>query len=205
MRDRETDRVSNMLGALLMQLGCRISGVVHAAGRRDAFAGALTVGGADAVIGIGGTGQGWNDEAVDVLVAVGEIAFHGIGLHPGETTAVGYVEGRPVVLLPGMPLAAFVGADLIAARLVRRLSGASGERFRATWRGVLTRKVSSRLGRVEICRVRCEGDLVEPIAVADGSTLATAVRADGFIAIPASSEGVGAGEEVSVILYDCNP
>jgi molybdopterin biosynthesis enzyme len=67
---------------------------------------------------------------------------------------------------------------------------------------VLARKIASGLGRLECCRVRLDGDSAEPLAVADGRTLSTAVRAHGFVLVPSSSEGFAAGGEVIVHLYD---
>ena len=53
------------------------------------------------MVAIGGTGSGRNDASVRTLARIGEVAFHGIGITPGETTALGFVDGRPVLLLPG--------------------------------------------------------------------------------------------------------
>jgi len=56
---------------------------------------------AHAVVAIGGTGAGRNDTSVNTLARVGKVAFHGIAITPGETTALGFVGRRPVLLLPG--------------------------------------------------------------------------------------------------------
>ncbi len=52
------------------------------------------------VIAIGGTGGGSNDESVHTLARAGQVQFHGIGITPGETTALGFAGARPVLLLP---------------------------------------------------------------------------------------------------------
>ena len=122
-------------------------------------------------------------------------------VHPGGSSAIGRLGTTPVVLLPGPPLAAFIAADLFACRVLRILGGRSGDWPYPVRTGVLTRKIASRLGRLEICRVRVDGSDVEPIAVADGTTLATAVRADGFVPVPLNSEGFAAGATVTVRLY----
>src|SRR4029079_4968529 len=62
---------------------------------------ALNDEGADMVIAIGGTGSGRSDGSVNMLARVGKVQFHGIAITPGETTALGFFGGRPVLLLPG--------------------------------------------------------------------------------------------------------
>jgi len=42
---------------------------------------------------------------VHCVARVGEVAYHGIGITPGETTAVGSAGTRPVLLLRGRPQA----------------------------------------------------------------------------------------------------
>ena len=46
---------------------------------------------ADMVVAIGGTGSGRNDQSVRTLARVGQVAYHGIAITPGETTALGFV------------------------------------------------------------------------------------------------------------------
>jgi molybdopterin molybdotransferase len=66
----------------------------------------------------------------------------------------------------------------------------------------LTRKVASRIGSLEFCRVRVAGTAAEPLATEDNRLLATAVSGDGFVLIPENSEGHPAGAQVKVYLYD---
>ena len=61
------------------------------------------------MVAIGGTGSGRNDASVRTLARVGQVAFHGIAIAPGETTALGFVGARPVLLLPGRMDAALAG------------------------------------------------------------------------------------------------
>jgi molybdopterin molybdotransferase len=43
---------------------------------------------------------------------------------------------------------------------------------------------------------------VEPLAITGASVLSSTTRADGFVLIPADSEGFAAGADVDVWLYD---
>src|SRR5262245_8350163 len=79
---------------------------------------------ADMVIAIGGTGSGRNDRSVRTLARMGQVAYHGIAITPGETTAIGFVGQRPVLLLPGRFDAALsawltVGRRMAAQRAMR--------------------------------------------------------------------------------------
>ncbi|MFZ0789063.1 MAG: hypothetical protein WAM94_05510, partial [Chromatiaceae bacterium] len=63
-------------------------------------------------------------------------------------------------------------------------------------------KVVSSIGRLELARLRVSADRAEPIAVADGHTLATATQADAFLLIPEPSEGYPSGSRIEAYLYD---
>ena len=60
----------------------------------------------------------------------------------------------------------------------------------------------SAVGRVDYGRVRLENDELEPLAISGASVLSTTTRADGFVVVPADSEGYAAGTVVEVWLYD---
>lgn len=156
----------------------------------------------DLLLVIGGSGPGVNDHAAAALAEAGEVAFRGVALNPGETTILGRVGDRPVVVLPGPPLGALFAYDMIAGRAVRTLAGRSGGLPYGRRRAVLSRKIASALGRLECCRVRVSADGAEPLAVADNRTLSSAVRADGFVLVPEHSEGFARGSEVEVYMYD---
>ena len=84
---------------------------------------------ADAIIAIGGTGSGRNDNAVQVLAREGRLAVHGVALTPGETAAVGFVGATPVLLLPGR-LDAALAVWLMVGRRHSRSAGGSKEQRR---------------------------------------------------------------------------
>jgi molybdopterin molybdotransferase len=156
---------------------------------------ALTDTGADAVVAIGGTGRGRNDASVVTLARVGRVEVHGIALAPGEPAAFGMVGQRPVLLLPGRLDAAIAVWLVIGRRLMARLCDA-GEEESAT-KAKLARKVASTLGLAEFVPVRLRDGAVEPIA--SGYVPLTALaQADGWILVPADSEGYPPGTEVMV-------
>jgi molybdopterin biosynthesis enzyme len=150
---------------------------------------------ADMVIAIGGTGSGRNDESVRTLARVGKVQFHGIGITPGETTALGFVGPRPVLLLPGRIDAALAGWLTIGRRMLARRAFRLIEE--QPFAAELARKIASPLGLAEIVAVRRRLGRVEPVAQGYLSMQALA-HAEGWILIPADSEGHPAGARVVV-------
>jgi molybdopterin biosynthesis enzyme len=151
--------------------------------------------GSDAVIVLGGTGNGSNDISVSTLARAGRVEFHGVGLVPGETAAFGFAGARPVLLLPGRIDAALAVWLVIGRRWLGRLT-ANGEE-ETPFTAELSRKVTSTVGMAEVVPVRCNNDKVEPLAGGYLSFSALA-RADGWILVPAESEGFPAGARVAV-------
>ncbi|MCA9153313.1 MAG: hypothetical protein KDA38_00935, partial [Planctomycetales bacterium] len=92
--------------------------------------------------------------------------------------------------------------DFFAGRAIRALGGRP-----LTWpyrvvRLPLARKLVSTIGRVDYARVRIVGGRVEPLAISGASILSSTTRADGFVIVPADSEGLPPAAEVEVYLYD---
>jgi molybdopterin molybdotransferase len=150
---------------------------------------------ADAVVAIGGTGSGRNDASVVTLARVGRLEVHGIALAPGETAAFGVVGPRPVLLLPGRLDAALAVWLVIGRRLMARLCGSTEEEH-AT-KAKLARKVASTLGLAEMVPVRLRDGAAEPIA-SGYVPLSALAQADGWILVPADSEGYPSGAEVMI-------
>ena len=97
---------------------------------------------ADAIVAIGGTGSGRNDNSVQTLAREGRLAVHGIALTPGETGALGFVGVRPVLLLPGRLDAALSVWLVVGRRLLDRLAAAKSSENEPTETLPLARKIS---------------------------------------------------------------
>jgi len=197
----QRDADGPLLSALIERDGGDLCGVVRAATRERLIAG-LTEGDADLILVAGGTGYGVDDRAVEALQACGRVELDGVTLHPGGGLVLGEAAGRPVVLLPGSPLACLCAYDLVAARRLRRMAGRPGVMPYRRRTLMLSRKLVSRIGRMEVARMRIDGDTAEPLAVADDRLLASSVRADGFVLLAENSEGFPEGSRVEVWLYD---
>lgn len=170
-----------------------ISDKLHASG--DHLEAALRGDDADAIIAIGGTGSGRTDVSVQTLLRTGKLEFHGVGLMPGETSAFGLAGMRPILLLPGRLDAALASWLTLGRRMLARLTGSTDDDPSIT--AELSCKIASTVGMAEIVPVRLSGVRAEPLA-ANILPLQTLARADGFVLIPAESEGYPAGAAVAV-------
>jgi molybdopterin molybdotransferase len=150
---------------------------------------------ADAIVAIGGTGSGRHDAAVRTLERIGRLEVHGIALAPGETAAFGLVGSRPVLLLPGRLDAALTVWLVIGRLLLSRLCGVADER--PMTKASLARKVASTLGLAEVVPVRMRDGAADPIA-SGYVPLSALAQADGWILVPADSEGYPSGAEVVI-------
>jgi molybdopterin biosynthesis enzyme len=152
---------------------------------------------ADAIIAIGGTGSGRNDNSVQILEREGQLRVHGLALTPGETCAFGFVGVRPVLLLPGRLDATVSVWLMVGRRLLDRLAGAKGSENEPGENLPLARKVSSTIGLAEVVPVRRNSGQAEPMAI-KYLPLSSLARSDGWILVPADSEGYSAGSFVQV-------
>jgi molybdopterin molybdotransferase len=151
--------------------------------------------GVDAVAMIGGTGAGARDNTVHALRQTGTVDVHGIALSPGETAAFGIANSRPVLLVPGRLDAAVAVWLLIGQAILARLRG--GTEPLSSRSSTLIEKIVSTVGLTELVLVRQIGDGIEPLA-SKYLPLATLAQADGWIVIPAASEGLPPGARVTV-------
>jgi len=149
----------------------------------------------DALVVIGGTGSGRNDASVQTLTRKGELDFHGFGIMPGQTAAIGRAGGCPVLVLPGALDAALSVFLAVGSALMDRLTG-----HRDTEKGVqaaVTKKIVSTIGIEEIVFVRRVEAGVEPLGKS-AFAIQKLLLADGWIRIPADSEGVPEGANVEM-------
>jgi molybdopterin biosynthesis enzyme len=176
--------------------------VVHAAA--DASAAALIGGAIAAEGGIARIAEAGSEmlkqSEHDAVVAIGaapilaSTEFAGVNLKPGGAIAFGYAAGRPTLILP-TGFEAFAGWLAVGRRLLSRLAFRLIEE--QPFLLELARPIASTRGVAEIVPVRRRAAQVEPIA---GSAWApqSLARADGWILIPAESEGLAAGTRVQM-------
>ncbi|MFQ6063842.1 MAG: gephyrin-like molybdotransferase Glp [Candidatus Bathyarchaeia archaeon] len=162
---------------------------------------------ADMLITTGGTSVGRDDLVPTAINRMGTpgVVVHGIAMRPAMPTALAIVQGKPAIVLSGNPVAAMMGFEVFARKLIQQMLGVESEP-RPMVKARLTRKVPSTLGRRAFLRVRVfekEGEfLAEPVRVKGSGTLSTMTEANGYVMIPESRQGLDEGETVAVHLFD---
>jgi molybdopterin biosynthesis enzyme len=188
------DHILSAACGLIARAVAAEGGVTEGEGPAD-LAAALEDTNADAIVAVGGTGSGRNDASVLSLARLGRVEAHGIAISPGETAAFGFAGTRPVLLLPGRVDAALAVWLMLGRRMLARLTGGSEHHHSST--AALARKIASPLGLAEVVPVRCRAGTAEPLASGYWPLYALA-QADGWVLVPADSEGYPAGAEVMV-------
>ena len=155
----------------------------------------------DAVLLSGGSSVGVKDASCRIIESLGELLLHGIALKPGKPTIMGRAGTKPLVGLPGHPVAAFVVARLCMVPLLDRLSG----RERPLWSvtAELSESVGANHGRAQVnpCRLIRQDERVLALPIRPKSGLITQLAgADGFFCIERDCEGLPKGAPVQVYL-----
>jgi molybdopterin molybdotransferase len=199
---RIVDSNSVMLAALVRRDGGEPHTGPLLPDRPDVLREALRGSSADVLLVSGGSSVGQEDHAPALLAELGELAVHGVALRPASPAGVGFLQGRPVFLLPGNPVSCLCAYDLFAGRAIRRLGGRQAELPYRSLELPLAAKIASAVGRMDYVRVRIRDNHAEPLALSGASLLSTTTVADGFVLVPRDSEGYPAGEVVKVYRYD---
>lgn len=200
----EGTRIVDANGPMLAALVKRDGGLVDFPGLIDDEPGAILSAlrsDADVVIVSGGSSVGIEDHAPMLLAAHGELAIHGIAMRPSSPTGMGRLDQRLVLLLPGNPVSCLCAYDFFAGRAIRGLGGRGRTWPYRSVRAPLARKLTSQIGRLDYARVQLVDGRVEPLAIGGASILSSTTRADGFVIVPADSEGSAPGTEVEIWLY----
>jgi molybdopterin molybdotransferase len=156
---------------------------------------------ADVILVSGGSSVGIEDHAPRLLSELGTLAIHGVAMRPSSPAGMGMIDGSFVFLLPGNPVSCLCAYDFFAGPAIRSLGGRNKPWPYRSMIATLSRKLVSTVGRVDYARVKIDGQQAEPIAISGASILSSTTYADGFVVIPADSEGYAAGCDVEVWLY----
>jgi putative molybdopterin biosynthesis protein len=157
---------------------------------------------ADLIVVNAGASAGSEDFTARAVKELGEVLLHGVGIRPGKPLILGRIQGKPVLGIPGYPVSAYITFVLFARPVLYKWLGLDPGKPEIL-KAKISRQVASPLGQEEFLRVKVgkvgENFVATPVSRGAG-VLMSLVRADGFVQIPAMSEGIGSGSEVDVEL-----
>jgi molybdopterin molybdotransferase len=212
-----TERLSNqiydsnktMIAAMCHELGAQTTDLGIAKDNTDEIAekiqSALKT--HDAVITTGGTSVGGLDLVPDAVNKLGKpgVIVHGVALRPAMPTGVAMLEGKPVLILSGNPVAAVIGFEVFGRPLICKMLGMSQTELRPIVKAVLARRITSALGRKTYVRVRVtmkNNDLfAEPVSAKGSGSISTMTQSNGYVIVPENREGINEGEIVIVQMF----
>ena len=153
----------------------------------------------DAVLLSGGSSVGVKDAACRIIESMGRLLLHGIAIKPGKPTILGKAGPKPLVGLPGHPVAAYFITKLFVLPLLGRLSGRDMTAYTVTAK--VTQSISANHGRAQYhcCRLTPrDGEVwAEPIRGKSG-LITTLAGADGYFCIDRDCEGLPKNAEIQV-------
>jgi molybdopterin molybdotransferase len=161
----------------------------------------------DAVITTGGTSVGGMDLVPDAVTKLGKpgVVAHGMALRPAMPTGLGVLEGKPVLILSGNPVAAVIGFEVFCRPLISRMLGLSKTELRPVVKAVLAKKISSALGRKTYVRVKVtekNGKFVaEPVSSKGSGSISTMTQSNGYVVVTENFEGIVEGVTVTVQMF----
>lgn len=202
-RSGPPDQVTAALAAAVVRDGGVVTDIARPAPALPDIAAVYAAPGCDLVLSVGRTGSGADDIAPPALALAGDIAFHGLALRPGGSTAVGQAADHPVILLPGQPMSALVAYAMLAAPLLGRLGGCDPLPPPTELRdSFVQRRLPSEPGMLDVFPVRIDEDGVAHCLGDPWRLGPAALAADGVVMVGEDSDGLPAG--AGVVVYSLN-
>ncbi len=151
----------------------------------------------DLLVTSGGVSVGPHDLVRGVAGELGvEEIFWGVAMKPGKPVSFGVRDRTLVFGLPGNPVSALVGFELLVRPAVLALQGAVDPRPRFA-AGVLAHAVRRNAHRDELVRARSRLDrdavVLEPLPGQDSHMIARAAAADALVLVPRGEGELAAG------------
>lgn len=159
-----------------------------------------------------GSSAGRGDYTARIVARRGKVLVHGVAVRPGKPVVLGVAERDaggpviPVIGLPGYPVSSALALELYARPIIHAWQGRP-DPGPDTVEARLGRAIPSPLGVDEFVRVKVArlgpGAAAPYVAVPlprGAGLLSSLSQADGTVTVPASREGLDAGDTVRVTL-----
>ncbi|MEM0141258.1 MAG: molybdopterin molybdotransferase MoeA [Thermoplasmatales archaeon] len=157
----------------------------------------------DIIIVTGGSGPGEMDLLPEIVSNHGKLIFRGIRIRPGRTTGLGVINGKPIFMVSGLPVAAMIAIENVMMPLLSLWLNLFIEPDPMIT-GKLERSVVNPVGIRSFVRVKVEkgGDAssITPTRTTGSGVVYSILESDGILEVEENSEGIEAGENVTVKL-----
>ncbi len=194
---------SPMLEAMLTAFGCQVMnyGIVIDEEALLSEKVHQAIGQCDVVLLSGGSSVGVKDAACRIIESEGKLLLNGIAIKPGKPTILGKAGEKPIVGLPGHPVAAYFITKLFVQPLLGRLTGRDRTAYTVTAR--VTESISANHGRAQYhcCRLTKKDGQLYAVPIRGKSGLITTLAgADGYFCIDRDCEGLPRNAEIQVTI-----
>jgi molybdopterin molybdotransferase len=207
-RDTQTfDSNRFMLLAMLRRIGCEVSDLGIRGDDSADIADLLKAAALehDLILSSGGVSTGEGDYVKTAIESVGTLVFWRIAMKPGRPVAMGVIDGKPFIGLPGNPVASFVTFAKVARPAIFTLAGAQ-------WSSPPTlpvraqfayRKKTARREYVRVhLRKAADGTLEAVKFPREGAgLLSSLIDTDGVVELDEDVTRVEAGQVVNCLTY----
>jgi putative molybdopterin biosynthesis protein len=150
-----------------------------------------------------GSSSGTTDFTEQVISSCGQVLFHGVAMKPGTPVMLGSVEGKPVLGVPGYPVATACTIREFAGRLLSWWGFPAFPEYTVNAR--ISQSLSSDLGYEEFVPVSVakvgKSYCAVPHSRGNGVQMSI-IRSNGYLGIPASHEGIREGEAMLIHLSE---
>ena len=161
---------------------------------------------ADLIVTSGGVSVGDYDLVKEVLQAQGEVSLWEVRMKPGKPLAFGHLAGRPLLGLPGNPVAAAVSLEVFGRPAIFRMLGRRDVSPVAIQANLL-HTIGNRGQRRHFVRARVErqsdGTLAVRAAGEQGAgVLSSLCQANGLLVVPEDRDVMEVGSPATVLMID---
>ncbi len=191
-----------MLAALAESAGADIGEIVQATGELDQIHTLIAelAQSSDLILTSGGISNSQADTLAGMIDSIAGGELWELRLRPGKHFGIASFGASTLIALPGNPVAAFVGFELLGRLAIGRLGHRPPE---SAATAILTESVRGGLGRVDAIRGRARiGDggqvLVAPAGKGGSGMVASLTETNCLILLPEEAGGASAGDTVRI-------
>jgi len=161
----------------------------------------------DCVIVSGGSSVGTKDVTCNIIEGLpnSQIIAHGIAIKPGKPTIIAKSFEKFIVGLPGHPVSALVIMQHVILPILKYKQGFETDEYVPYVQAKILQNIDSQTGRTDIIRVKLirnkDSQLMAQPLLSKAGVFSSLVKADGYIVIAESLEGIIQNSNVNVHLY----